>query len=78
VAALAAAARVAVVVVAEVRAEVQEAGAAKVAAAVDESPRRSTKSACGFKGNPLKRLKYMASHIAYKKFQSQSIQGKSK
>jgi hypothetical protein len=27
-----------------------------------------------FKGNPLKRLKYTASHIAYKKFQSQSIQ----
>jgi hypothetical protein len=49
-----------------------------VAIAAVKSQDRRPKNALLFKGNPLKRLKYMASHIAYKKFQSQSIQGKSK
>jgi hypothetical protein len=51
---------------------------AKVGEAGAKSDARCTKNAWSFEGNPSKRLKYKASHIAVKKFQSQSIQGKSK
>ena len=52
-------------------------GAKAVGAAV-KTHARCTKNAGSFEGNPSKRLKYGPSHVAYKKFQSQSIQGKSK